>query len=363
MSNPNFALKLEQTTLRVLASPARKNKVNNPFNSLLYDAMPADIEVFEFATTPFNAHRWDIFHLHWPDLMLRHKSLLRIHIKAWRLLRKINEVKKRGGKIVWTAHNLEPHKMPLGSFALRLWQKILSTLDGVIYLNRQGQEQLEKSYPSLRGKSSAVIPHGHYIGVYPPCRNDFLQRLGIEQSKTHLLFFGKIRSHKGISSLLEAFGGIREDRANLIIAGQPDKQEHDSISNSTHFKKNNIRTLLRHIQDDEITGLFQAVDAVVLPYRNILNSGTAILALSMQRPVVAPRVGSLPELQKTYGDNWIFLYDPPLTSKILEDVLDWLPERERTSLDLSRLNWETIAQQTADFYRQLMDTATEKTRL
>lgn len=361
MSDPNLELKPGQATLRVLASPARKNKANNPFNCLLYDAMPAGIEVFEFATTPLNEQHWDILHLHWPDLMLRHNSLLRIHIKAWTLLRKMAEVQRRGGKVVWTAHNVEPHKMPLRFFALRLWHQILHTLDGVIYLNGEGQKQLQELYPSLRHKPSAIIPHGHYIGAYPPCNGTPFQQLGIERGKTNLLFFGKIRFHKGLSSLLEAFGGIQQDRANLIIAGQPDEREQANIGSSPYVKSANVKTLLRHIQDTEVSGLFQVADAVILPYRNILNSGTAILALSMQRPIVAPRVGSLPELQKTYGENWVFLYDQPLTPQVLEKVLDWLSKRETTALDLSQLNWEIVARQTADFYRQLVDTAVEET--
>ena len=339
--------------LRVLASPAMKNKANNPYNYLLYSAMPASVQTFEYATTPFDLHDWDIFHIHWPDLLLRHGRITRVHIRAWSLLRKIRAVQKRGGKVVWTAHNIEPHKMPLKHFAIELWRKILRSLDGVIYLSPQGQQQLEALYPFLAGKPAAIVPHGHYIGAYPPCESDPYEKLGIQRDNTNLLFFGKIRLHKGLSALLEAFRGIATEQANLIIAGQPGKEELLPAGSDLLLKADNIKTLLRHIENDEVCGLFQVADAVILPYLNILNSGTAILALSMRRPVVAPRIGSLPELQENYGKNWVFLYDQPLNQSVIENVLTWLQTRQNTELDLSPLDWQPLAQQTAAFYRQL----------
>jgi glycosyltransferase involved in cell wall biosynthesis len=50
-----------------------------------------------------------------------------------------------------------------------------------------------------------------------------------------------------------------------------------------------------------------ACDVVVLPYREDLTSGAAMLALSFGRPVVAPRMGTLEEL---LTDDCGVLYDP-----------------------------------------------------
>jgi len=47
-------------------------------------------------------------------------------------------------------------------------------------------------------------------------------------------------------------------------------------------------------------------DAVVLPFRDILTSGSAILALSHGRPVIAPALGCLPG---TLPSDATFLYD------------------------------------------------------
>src|SRR3546814_10110494 len=71
-------------------------------------------------------------------------------------------------------------------------------------------------------------------------------------------------------------------------------------------------------------------DAVVLPYRDIVNSGSALLALSRFRPVIAPRLGSLIELQGQVGEDWLWLYDGPLTGRSEEHTSE-LPSLMRIS--------------------------------
>ena len=48
---------------------------------------------------------------------------------------------------------------------------------------------------------------------------------------------------------------------------------------------------LRYIPDAELQVWLRAADVVVLPFRDILTSGSAILALSFGRAVVAPALG------------------------------------------------------------------------
>src|SRR3546814_15020768 len=51
----------------------------------------------------------------------------------------------------------------------------------------------------------------------------------------------------------------------------------------------NIHLQLEYLSDAEIERITDEADAVVLPYRDIVNSGSALLALSRFRPVIAPR--------------------------------------------------------------------------
>ena len=53
---------------------------------------------------------------------------------------------------------------------------------------------------------------------------------------------------------------------------------------------------LEEIPDAEVTLLLAAADVVVIPYRRITTSGTAMLALAHGRPVIVPEVGPLADL-------------------------------------------------------------------
>ena len=53
---------------------------------------------------------------------------------------------------------------------------------------------------------------------------------------------------------------------------------------------------LRFIPDSEIATYFSAADVVLAPYRIEAQSGVALTAFHFSRPVIATRVGGLPEI-------------------------------------------------------------------
>jgi glycosyltransferase involved in cell wall biosynthesis len=100
----------------------------------------------------------------------------------------------------------------------------------------------------------------------------------------------------------------------------------------------------------------RAADVVVLPYSRIQNSGSAILALSADRPVVVPAIGAMTELRQQVGSNWVYTFEGDLTAEVLDDVAAWLRDADRgESPDLSGLAWPAIATQTLAAYRAVLD--------
>src|SRR3546814_3922006 len=93
----------------------------------------------------------------------------------------------------------------------------------------------------------------------------------------------------------------------------------------------NIHLQLEYLSDAEIERITDEADAVVLPYRDIVNSGSALLALSRFRPVIAPRLGSLIELQGQVGEDWLWLYDGPLTGERMREGIEWVRNTQRIS--------------------------------
>ena len=73
--------------------------------------------------------------------------------------------------------------------------------------------------------------------------------------------------------------------------------------------------------------------SAMLPYRQVTNSGSAVLALSARRPILGPRMGSLPEVQQLVGEDWVRLYEGSLSHTHLAEAIGWAaaPRRPRCS--------------------------------
>ena len=101
----------------------------------------------------------------------------------------------------------------------------------------------------------------------------------------------------------------------------------------------------------------RACDLVALPFERVLNSGSLLLAMSFGRCVVAPNVGSLPEVASHAA---FFGYDVGLPNGLtfaLQEALgkDDLAERGRGALEHVRTNfgWDEIARAVSRLYSDL----------
>ncbi|MGH6980582.1 MAG: hypothetical protein ACREFC_05190, partial [Stellaceae bacterium] len=101
--------------------------------------------------------------------------------------------------------------------------------------------------------------------------------------------------------------------------------------------------MLRSIKEPEIATLFGAATLVVAPYLEILNSGTAFMSLTYGRPILVPDRGALRELQSLVGDDWIKLFDAPLTPLVLGDALHWCEGTRASEPNLTPFAPERVA--------------------
>ena len=102
--------------------------------------------------------------------------------------------------------------------------------------------------------------------------------------------------------------------------------------------------------DAKFEAIVDSADAVVLPYRNILNSGAALFALSRNRPVLAPNIGSLPELRETVGSDWIYLYHGEFNQCVLIDFIAWMRRTKRSEVaPLDSYAWSRIGRDLGEF--------------
>lgn len=345
--------------LRIVAFPAFRNREGNPYTALLYDSIsPLVHEVSDYYHFRRMPKHVDIIHLHWPDLAISGSNLPRVIARSLLLLSRLGLAKLMGAKVIWTVHNLAPHDRSNRLVSWVYWKVFFYLLDGVIFLSARAREEALAALPALRSKISVVIPHGHYKPVLSAA--DYLHdkkcvraKYQLPQDRFIYLHFGQVRDYKNVEALVEEFLALGESDALLLIAGNvgssDERKQWLTQIAATHGE---IRVDLRHIPENVLFEYLEASDLVVLPYKRILNSGSAMMALSAGRPVLAPNIGSIPEIADQVGRDWLITYEGPFDRHVLAAARHTATEIRRP-LDLAYFDWLPIARRTAEFYRQV----------
>lgn len=339
--------------LRVLSFP--KEGENPYLNQLAGHLERAGVVVDEFSFPRAFSRRYDVVHLHWPDTHLWSESWWRSLGKHIRLATLCLWLRLRRTRIVWTLHNLQTHEKDhwIGATLFPRWFPRACT--DVIALSPSGLALLRQRYPALRRVRAAIVPHGHYRDIFPPPveRRAARRALGLEPDRTTFVFFGSIRRYKNVPKLIEAFRRLQGDDVQLVIAGQPVVTMRAGEVTAVAQGDPRVYLNLRHIRDSEIPVFLGAADLVVTPFADVLNSGSVMLALSLNRPVLAPRLGALPDLARVVGERWLQLYDGTLEAGTLaragKAVAAFGPEE---AVDLSSHDWPEITRATLAVYRQ-----------
>ena len=125
-----------------------------------------------------------------------------------------------------------------------------------------------------------------------------------------LLLFGRLGRYKGGAELLGAFARIDDPGLWLVIAGKQIDPLAGLLAELPAAARARVVVLDRFVPDAELPQLFHASDMVVLPYRSSLTSGSAMLALSQARPVLAPALPGLAELLDDGVDALLYRPEP-----------------------------------------------------
>lgn len=179
------------------------------------------------------------------------------------------------------------------------------------------------------------------------------RRLGLEEDARVVLFVGRLVPIKGADSLLRAWQmlsarrGIGERDRLVIIGDGPERAGLEAFSRS-HGLSGSVR-FLGAMPQETIPGWMSAATLFCLSSLNEGTPNVVIEALASGRPVVATRVGGLPELV-TEGESGLLV--EPRNSGRLADALaaaldrHWDPQRIAASV--AELTWDRLARRNLD---------------
>ncbi len=253
--------------------------------------------------------------------------------------------------LVLTAHDILPREARPGQRAAQ--RRLYDRFDAIVVHSEHGRRRLTGEL-GVAPERVHVIPHGvleHLAGSAPEerasARPPFATELPV------VLCFGLMRPYKGIDLLLDAWRGI--DDAELWIAGMP----RMDISALRAAAPPSVRFVPRFIGDDELPAYFRRADLVVLPYREIDQSGVLFTALAFAKPLLLSDVGGFPEVAATGAARSFPAGDAGALHAALRELLEDEPARAALALRAKELaageySWRAIGRRTLALYESLL---------
>jgi len=210
-----------------------------------------------------------------------------------------------GKKIALTAHNINAGQRDVSDSLLnRITLRIQYQLTHHIFVHTDKMKR--QLCDDFRVPEDAITTLRHPINNAFPDTDltpaEAKRCLGIGEAEKVMLFFGRLRPYKGLEYLLSAFELLSATGHGyrLIIAGESKKGSeayYESIQNliAGHPNRDQIISRIEFIPDQDAELYLKAADLMVLPYKDIFQSGVLFLSYSFGLPVVAADVGAFRE--------------------------------------------------------------------
>ena len=342
--------------MRILAKP--KYGTSNLINDRLYGEIEknSDVEVISWSPIRMLLCRYDLLHVHWPENVLNDRIWVRSLFKVFALMCSILWIKLWGRKLVWTAHNAVSHDGYHPKLESFFWGLFIPRLNGIIALSPESLNQVESLRLVRRSTATLIVPHGNYCGVYADTISRARAReiLRLPSDAQVLLNLGIIRRYKKVERMIEL--GREDPSVQVLIAGNVGEGDYEQELRQLAEGLDNIHLHFKFIADDELQLYLRASDLFALPYDKITNSGSAILALSYDLPVLAPDLPCFDSLQKTFGDSWVSTYPGAFSSEPLQTYnSSRLLVQHSEKVNWGEWSWDMIATNVSKFYKSVLE--------
>ncbi len=313
----------------------------NPYIIMLSAAIRAqpDAELRTFTWRNALLRRYDVFHAHWPEILVEGRTPARAVLRQLLTACLLVRISLLRTPVIRTVHNVD---LPDG---LDSRQRFL-----LAWFDRRTRLRiiLNEHTPVPPGSPAVNIAHGHY-------RDWFAEYPRSAPVDGRLGYFGLIRRYKNVQALVSAFHGTPATMS-LRVGGRPSTPELASELEGLAADDDRIELHLEFLTDEELVAIATAAQLVVLPYREMHNSGGALAALSLDRPVLVPDNEVNRALAAEVGDRWVRRYSGALSTETLTRTLaDVQREPPPGRPDLSGREWTAVGAEHMSAYRRAME--------
>jgi glycosyltransferase involved in cell wall biosynthesis len=189
---------------------------------------------------------------------------------------------------------------------------------------------------------------------YPRDRRQSREQLGLDPDTKIIVYVGRLDLRKGLLELVEAIANLRTKRSDIhcyIIGDGVDKAR--VVSAIARHKVGDIVTLMPSCVSAKVAVWMGAADVVTLPSYKEGCPNVVIEAVSAGRPVVATKVGGIPELMNESCGRLVRVRDVAGLTNGLAEVLEQTWDAEAIAAKYRR-SWQDVADDLYAIFEELV---------
>lgn len=214
------------------------------------------------------------------------------------------------------------------SLSERFTRTVLRQADAIVTVcDDLRKTAVAKGAPAATTKA---VLNGCDLRVFrPQDRYQARTRLGIDTSSEAVVYVGRLDLKKGLSELVKAAAALHPNRPRLhcyLVGRGPDRPAVEDAIRACQAGA--FVHLIPGCAFEEVATWMSAADAVTLPSYMEGCPNVILEALASGRPVVATKVGGIPEILDNSCGRLVPPRDPAKLAEALESVLaaEWNPE-------------------------------------
>lgn len=256
-------------------------------------------------------------------------------------------------KVILTIHNVYPHNYD--ERQIKLYKdrfiRVARLIDGFIVHTNISKQEVINNF-AINENRIRVIHHG----LFEPDLSNICKKIN-GSKKFRLISYGHQDPYKGTDILIDAISLLPieyKERISLSVVGRGQPSYTDLLKEKG--KGLPIDWKLFFVDDNTLYQEISDSDAIILPYRNISQSGVLLLALYFDKPVICSDLPAFVETLEGYPRELFFKTEDPesLKTTIIQLMDSGVNENKLhriLSVLREKYSWEEAARLTIIAYK------------